>query len=273
MSLKNAKAKNRLTTTATLTYEENNGRMKIFYLNKDGKKGFLYLDGINRPIIPGQVTKLARSLLLIGCVRPVTVARIKFLTGKEEQYIIDGQHLFNGLIRNNMDIPYVEIKISSKQELVEIIALLNASSKSWTMVDYITAWSSIHDDYKKLRNYYNIYDFDISILAAVLSGSNGNSGGTVTKRIKCGEFRIINEKDNVQLLDYLTDILKIAPRMNRFENRYLCSEYITFLKNKGTNYNHACLLQNLTRRKEQLVLATQEVGKLSELFEKLSNKK
>ena len=117
--------------------------MKIQYLKIGSSKAFYYLAGINRPINPSQVTKLSESLLKLGILRPIIVAEISFLTGKKTSYIIDGQHLFNAMLRNNMDIPYKVIEIKNKVELVEAIALLNASSKSWTMIDYVTSWSCV----------------------------------------------------------------------------------------------------------------------------------
>lgn len=239
----------------------------IKWLDKNAKKGFSYLSGINRSINPAQVTKLAESVNKMGILRCVVVAKISFITGKPTWYIIDGQHLFNALIRNNMDIPYIVIDITDKKHLVETIALLNASSKNWCLADYITAWGSMLPDYVRLNHYFQVYDIEISALASILSDGTGGSGSIISKKIKTGTFKIVNEKENVQVLDYLTDVLKIVPRMNRFENKYLCSEYVSFLRS-ARKYEHDKFLNFLSLNKKQLVLATQEVGKLGEMFKK-----
>lgn len=241
--------------------------MKILTLKKDSKQSFYYLAGINRAINPSQVTKLAESVNRMGIIRPVVVAEISFVDGKKKTYIIDGQHLFNALIRNNMDIPYVVITIKDKKELVEKIALLNASSKNWAIVDYISAWSSLSTDYVKLNHYFQVYDFDMGVLSSVLNNSNVD-GSNLVRKIKAGEFKIVDEDKNVTILNHLTDVLKVVPRMNRFENRYLCREYIKFLRNTP-KYNHSKFLDNLKRNKKEFILATQEDGKLVELFTKL----
>lgn len=243
--------------------------MKIQILTKAAKKAFYYLAGINRPINPAQVTKLADSVNKMGIIRPVVIAYISFIDGIRKPYIIDGQHLFNALIRNNMDIPYVVIEIKDKKDLVEKIALLNASSKNWAMVDYVTAWSSLIPDYIKLNHYFQVYDLELSFIAGVFfNNSISINSGTPGTKIKKGEFRISNEKENVQILDYVTDMLKIVPRMNRFENKYACSEYVKFLR-VTRNYDHKKFIKNLERNKKQFVMATHEEGKLSELFTKL----
>jgi hypothetical protein len=257
-------------TEATNFYKEALKNLK--WLSLTGNIKFNYLAGINRPVNPGHVTKLAKSLETITSLRPVVIAEISFITGKKEKYIIDGQHSFNAHMRLGWEIPYVIIEVTSKQDLVEKIALLNASSKTWTMYDYVTAWSSLKDDYVKLNHYYQVYDFEISDLAAILMNNSINSttggAGRITKVIKNGTFKIIKEQENVDILNKVTDMLKIVPRMNRFENRYSIKEYVKFLRGNH-KYDHKAFLTKLQKNKEKFILATQEEGKLYELFENL----
>lgn len=241
--------------------------MKNYTLKKDSKQSFSYLAGINRAINPGQVTKLAESVNKMGIIRPVVVAYISFVDGIKKPYIIDGQHLFNALIRNNMDIPYVIIDVKDKKDLVEKIALLNASSKNWTMLDYITAWASLSPDYVKLNHYFQVYDVDLTTLATILLGCSVDGSNTV-RTIKNGQFKIVDEKVNVSILDYLTDLLKVIPRMARNDNRYASREYVKFLRATKT-YNHKKFIDNLKKSKKEFILATQQEGKLVELFTKL----
>lgn len=246
-----------------------NAMKALKWLSLTGTTKFNYLAGINRPIYPAQVTKLAKSLEKLGVLRPVVIAELSFITGKLEKYIIDGQHIFNALLRLGWEIPYVTIQVSDKQDLVEKIALLNASSKTWSIQDYVTAWSSLKNDYVKLNHYHQVYDFEISDLASILMNNSVKSNGTnqaVTRAIKLGEFKVRNEKENVEILDKVTDMLKIVPRMNRMENRYAIREYVKFLRT-APKYDHKRFLAKLQKNKEKFILATHEEGKLSELFE------
>lgn len=243
--------------------------MKIQILKTSSSKGFKFLEGINRAIIPSQVTKLSNSISRMGIIRPVVVANIDFL-GEKGMYILDGQHLFYALMRLDMDIPYVVIQVSDKKEMVEKIALLNASSKSWAMLDYITAWSCISEEYKKLMHYYNTYDFEICLTAGILmGGALNNIGGATINRIKSGAFKITNEEIKAKLLDCLTDVLKIVPRMGRIENMYLCKEYMKFYMEIGKAYDHKKFLVGLSKKKNQLMFVTQQPGKLAETFRNL----
>ena len=241
--------------------------MNIKICTKDSKTLFAFLSGINRDINPSQVTKLATSLNKMGCIRPVIVANIDFIDGKRKRYIIDGQHLFYALLRNNSDIPYMEINVTDLKDLVEKIALLNSSSKSWALLDYIKSWSCILEDYKKLNRYFNTYDLDLRTLSNILS-ENVSTSGNITTKIKKGNFKIINEKQAIVIIENLTDVLTILPRMNRTENSYLCTEYVEFIKSVSNN-NHKDFLIKLELQKEKFTLVTQEHGKLNEMFKKI----
>lgn len=239
--------------------------LSIKHLTIDSKKAFSILAGINRPIYPRQVTKIAESIKKMGVIRPIVVAKISFISGKTEYYIIDGQHLFNALIRLNLPIPYTEVTVTDKQDLVEKIALLNASSKNWCMQDYITAWSSLKEDYVKLNRYFEVYDLERTFLASVLMNFDAKS---ISVKIKKGDFKITEEKQAVRILDQVTDMLHVLPRMNRFENSYSCYEYVKFFKSIK-DYDHNRFIKNLIKHKKEFLLATQEEGKLSEMFKKL----
>lgn len=232
-----------------------------------GTKKIGFLAGINRPITASQVTILAKSIDLIGIQRTLVIAEISFITGKKEWYIIDGQHLYHALMRNGQDIPYVVVEIKDKADLVEKIALLNASSKTWSTQDYITAWGSLKTDYVKLNEYLNRYDLEKSFTASVLMNFS-HDGSHINKHIKGGTFEIINEENNVKILDYVTDLLKIIPRQNRVENRYVCREFLNFIKS-CPDYNHERFIANMIRVKDQFKFATQQEGRLSDFFYKL----
>lgn len=236
----------------------------------DGSVGFNILASINRAITPNHVTKINISHSLLGSLRAVICVEVDFINGKLTRYILDGQHLYNSLLRLGWDIPYVVVDVKNKRELIEAIAMLNASSKTWCTQDYVTAWSSLIEDYVKLNQYFDRYDMEILFIADVLS--NGNiSDKNISRKIKNGEFKILDEANNVKILDYVTSMLKVVPRMNRYENRYACQEYVKFLRGVR-NYDdkkHAKFITNLKKNKQKFILATQEEGKLSDLFRRI----
>jgi hypothetical protein len=241
----------------------------IKWATETSRVKFNYLAGLNRPIFPSHVTKITKSVSLLGMLAPVICTELDFFTGKKELYVLDKQHGLNACLRLGINIPYIIIPIRDRQELVEVLALLNASSKPWSMLDYVTAWSSLNPSYVSLNKYYETYDFELTLIAAVLSESTCLSGGSMSTTIKKGEFKIVNEERNVKILKYVTDMLNVLPRMNRFENRYAISEYVSFLRTNPT-YVHDKFIINLKKNKDKFILATQEQGALSLLFKKIS---
>jgi hypothetical protein len=245
-------------------------KSRIKTLSKNQSLEFI---AINRKITPGHVTKIASSIDLIGVVRSVIVATVSFITGKPIKIIVDGQHLFLAMIRCNVPVEYVEIEIRDMEHLVEVLAKLNASSKSWSMHDYMHVWSSLSEDYTKLIKYCNIYDFEASFTASILSGRGvyrGEGGSGITNALKKGKFKIVDEKFQVSILDDLTDVLKVIPRMDRKKNKYVCAEYVSFKRNCTEKYNHNIFIKNLAKNKDKFVLATQEQEQLADMFRVLA---
>jgi hypothetical protein len=248
----------------------------IKWINNQSRVCLNFLLGINRGVNPNHVTTISKSYERLGSLQTIICCEIDFITGKKELYILDGQHKFTALIRLGWEIPYIVIPIKDKRDLVESIALLNSSSKPWGVQDYVNSWASLEPDYVKLNRYNEIYDFELSIVASILSCRQlkTNAGGSsISKAIRAGEFRIVDEEQQISILDDLTDVFRIIPRMtgdNRTQNRYVCVEYVNFRRSVGCNYNHDEFMKNLEANKKQFILATQEQERLSDMFRKLS---
>lgn len=245
--------------------------LEIKTLKGNGTKGLAILAGINRSIIPSHVSKIAASLTNMGITRPVTVSEISFLTGAPVKYIIDGQHLYYALIRLGWDVPYSEITVKDNLDLTEKLALLNTSSKSWSMKDYIQVWTNVKKDYKTLSQYHNTYDIELTQLAEILmEGScKYTQGGSVVSRIiKRGDFVINDEPLAVFLLNCVTDALKVVGRMDRASNKLFISSFIS-LVNNTPNYVHSNFMTNLKANKDKFRLATLDPEEYKKLLKSI----
>ena len=241
-------------------------------LKMSGNKGFALLAGVNRPIVPQQVTKLSTSLDKMGIVRPVVVSTISFIDGNKTTYIIDGQHLYHALMRLGWDVPYTEIDIKDNVDLAEHLALLNSSSKSWTMKDYILVWSNVNKDYVKLSKYFNTYDIELSQVAEILMNNtcgNHSGGSNISSIIKKGEFAIDDEKRGVTILNYVTDALKLVKRMDRMSNKLFIYSYVNFI-NSYDRYDHKQFLANLKLNKDKFKTVTQDPEEYKKLLKSIS---
>lgn len=246
--------------------------LEVKFLKITGTKGFSILAGINRPIDPSQVTKLSASIDKMGVKRPILIAELDFITGIPEFFVIDGQHLYNACIRTGYDIPYSIVDtITNKFELVEHLALLNNSSKSWTMKDYVTVWLNIYNDYKILNKYYAIYDIEMLQLAEILMYNTSSctfNKSSISKALKNGTFKVENETYCVELLNNITDALKIVPRMDRFSNKLFIATYVNHMNNCAA-YDHLRFLENLKINKDKFKLSTQDPEEFSKLIKSI----
>lgn len=229
------------------------------------------LAGINRGVTPRHVTKLSASIVKMGVIRPLVLAWMSFIDGTRKLYIIDGQHLYFSILRFGCDIPYTLVDIKDKAELIETIALLNASSKSWTTMDYITAWASINPAYQTVQELHNTYDISLSQLVEILHTGSLNptrKGGGISRIIKEGTISICNKAKAIQTLDRITDILDIIPRNDRDGNYTFISCYTEMIAGAGASYNHAKFLAYLKKNREKFLTVTQDTEEISKLLRK-----
>ena len=239
--------------------------LDIKWLKVDSNQGFNILEGINRIIRPAQVSKMCLSIDKMGIIRPVVVANLSY-KGKKGLYIIDGQHLYFALLRLNLPVPYVVIDVVSDEQLVDFLALLNTTSKSWTLSDYIQVWAYINSDYKILQHHIKRSDLEVSTVAAILQNQPTSS---MTSFIKKGTFNVKNIDRAVEIMDYVTDYLKVIPRQDRTENKKAVVSYLIHVL-QNNKYNHKKFLNYLKANKSRLEFLNASKEDIVEFFNGIS---
>ncbi len=204
---------------------------------------------MNRAIDSKHVQKMIASLRLQGCIRVVQCCRTNIIEGEEKLYIIDGQHLATALEREGQPIPYIETEVTSEEDLIEKMAYLNNSSKSWDLMNYINAWKMIRPDYMKLFKWKNMYDIEITMLAAI--GVNNAGIKYTTSTIKTGNFQITNAKAEDMCKAFNDIFLKIGMSDRSVKFQFLAA----FLQAYGT-YNHTKVMSNIEKHMKTVKLLT-----------------
>lgn len=195
---------------------------------------------MNRDIDSKHVQKMIASIRKMGVLRCVIACTTNIIEGVSKTYIIDGQHLATALEREGQPIPYIEIDIKSEADLIEKMAYLNNSSKSWDLMNYINAWKMIKPDYMKLFKWKNMYDIEITMLAAI--GINNAGFKSSSQSIKTGDFRITNPNAEDMCKAFNDIFLKIGMSERSVKFQFLTA----FLQAYG-NYNHAKVIANLDK--------------------------
>jgi hypothetical protein len=204
---------------------------------------------MNRSIDSKHVQKMIRSIRKMGVLRGVITCTTDIIEGVMKTYIIDGQHLATALEREGQPIPCLNIDIESEEDLISKMAFLNNSSKSWDLMNYVNAWKMIRPDYMKLFRWKNMYDIEITMLAAIGVNNAGIKHSTST--IKTGEFKITNSKAEDMCKAFNDIFLKIG-----MSDRSVKFQFLTAFLQAYGNYNHAKVLDNIDKHLKTVKLMT-----------------
>jgi hypothetical protein len=195
---------------------------------------------MNRGVDSKHVQKMIASIRKMGVLRCVITCTTDIIEGVKKTYIIDGQHLATALEREGQPIPCVDIKIESEEDLIEKMAYLNNSSKSWDLMNYINAWKMIRPDYMKLFKWKNMYDIEITMLAII--GVNNAGFRHNTTAIKTGTFKITNPVAEQMCKDFNDIFLKIG-----MSDRAIKFQFLSAFMQAYGNYNHQQVIINLDK--------------------------
>lgn len=230
-------------------------------------QGLALLAGVNRPIIPSHVTKVSRSIRRYGMLRAVIVVETTLFTGKKERYIIDGQHAYNACLSLGIEIPYIVIpNLNTVEEIIACIAHFNASSKSWSMADYVHAWASIREDYRQLNQLYEQFDLDFD---TIMTAATEADGGSYVNKLKRGEFVVEDYDKAHRICQQISDVFEIIPRLDRFSNRTLTRACASLFKQASYSAGkHAKVLAYIAKHAEELKFVTSDSTTVKEFLAK-----
>jgi hypothetical protein len=202
---------------------------------------FYMLDGINRIPDSKHIQKMVTSIRAMGVIRPVICVQVKFMDGTNKLYVVDGQHLFKALCAEGLEIPYVIIETPNKIDLVHKMAMLNNSSKPWTLLNYVNAFKMYIPDYNQLFELRDMYNIEPLMLAAICTrGTSSIVSGS--QLLKSGKFKVTNPEAQEMAKAFNDFFLKIGTA-----DRWVKKQFLqVFMRAWGT-YDHKESLANLDK--------------------------
>lgn len=201
------------------------------------------LSVINRPIKSGHVAKLKQSIIKHGNLRVVIVARLTFISGTPELYVIDGQHLITALRALRMPVEYIVMEVEENYTaLIDAIARINTSAKKWILKDYVYAWKHIKREYVNLEQYHLRYSMSYNAIGMI--AMNVGRRSRIAPIIKDGRFVISNSNFRT-IAEAAFDLLSIEGlgTINSIPQRFV-EELLTYYNNTST-YDHARIRENV----------------------------
>lgn len=240
----------------------------------------LYLLDFNRKINERHVNVMMTSIRQIAVVRSIVIAEVNFLESATLKYIVDGQHLYYGIVRLNDDkefvkkhgmlrIPITLVYPKNKAELISMMAKLNTTANSWILSDYIHAWAAISNanDYLILKELQAQYGYTYSTLCTVMNSQTPNHA---IERMKKGTYKIQEERLGIQILEYLKQAFTVFPRGMHSEQRVFVESFIAFFLSIRKTYNHVRFVDAISQHSVILTRSLHSVPEctavLSELY-------
>lgn len=217
----------------------------------------------NRKTRDRHVQNLKGKILKRGVLGFVTVVVTDIIDGTMRKYIVDGQHRFKAFKELGMPILYTYVQgVKTKEELVEIIAELNNSSRSWGMKDYMFAWRSV---YEELYGFIDNQSIEKKLpLTTVLESYSGLSTNAAKERFKNGKFEIKDREAGNKLIEEIACIKEHLPKSSK-----LYSGFISFLR-KTEDYDRNKMLENLKKNPKLRVEPTEKqeetIRKISAIY-------
>jgi hypothetical protein len=201
---------------------------------------FHYLK-FNRHTSNSHVVNLVESIKMFGYLQFIIVIETDIIDGIMKKWIVDGQHRFKGCKSEGMPILYTTVKgITSKYELVRLIAKLNSTSKSWNIGNYVDAWESINiGEYKNLKERYKKTGLPYTFLISIYEGMNRKDA---TLKFMDGKFQHSNPNAEKQI-SWIIDVQKTyLPK-----NRDLCNGVYEVIKKLADKYDQEKMMNGLAK--------------------------
>jgi hypothetical protein len=204
---------------------------------------------MNRDINSAHVQKMIESIKMMGIIRPVIICETDTIEGVKKKYILDGQHLATACEREGLAIPYTTIKVNDEKDIVCKMAMLNNSSKSWDLMNYVNAYKMYYPDYMKLFKWKNMYDMEPSMIGCIALERNATAGVSTT--IRSGKFTIINPKTEEMCKAFNDIFLRIGKT-----DRWIRFKFLAAFMENYNSYNHEKTLKNVDKHIKTIKLLT-----------------
>jgi hypothetical protein len=179
---------------------------------------------------------------LMSSVKEIDLLHANPILVNENFEIIDGQHRFNVCKELKKPIYFLMVKGLGLNE----IQVLNANSKNWKMEDYIDGYCSMGMvEYCEFKKYIETTDLGISVLLALLCGSNNSDH---TSDLKNGKLKLTHKNRTLVVLQWLKDWSEYYEGCKR---RSFVVALVQLYSIKG--YSHEKMMQKIKYQSAKLV--------------------
>lgn len=245
-------------TKAQTSKISNNKESILLEWTPKSKTVFKVLPG-NREINNNHVTKLRKIIKEYGMLSTPLMVATKRYNGKGDNklhlYILDGQHRIEACLKDSVSFNYRVIRLEDIATIVDLMAKLNNSDKSWTIDNFINSYCLVPDlsnDYNLLRQFtIKNNDYSTTLCANLLHF--GNLTHRQSDMVKKGKFQYTYEnkaKEALALFDMVS--LNVTNAVDQKIKRALRSmafrsSLLEFVKEHKAQLDVAKFIQQFTK--------------------------
>lgn len=203
----------------------------------------------NRDIDYRKVAKIKLSMQMYGITSGITLIKTDVFDSTMRYYAADGQHRYEAARALNMldrlPIFIVQKEFRSIPEIIQFVATLNTTQKSWTLVNFVEAYCSVGaEEYIFLRNICNTYNISYPI-GMLLCGWSGNGLGY--NSFKDGHFKVRDMEKTRKVFSYIQDCFGVLEICDSRPMSYFAEQFYRWYND--STYDHAKFLKFLKRNK------------------------
>ena len=142
----------------------------------------------NREQTKKHIGVIKNSVVYLGSVnRDIVVVMYN-----DKLYTADGEHLKLALTELNAIVRFKVQVVSTAKDVVDVMRMMNSSSKNWTFKNYINACKSINKDYALLYSYTTDVSVGVQpkMLATIMYSTKKFNPGGAHNSVKNGTFQL-----------------------------------------------------------------------------------
>jgi hypothetical protein len=180
--------------------------------------------------------------------------------------ILDGQHRFEAAKRLGLPVFYI---VDDYMD-IEDIAVINSTSKGWTLDDYLhhfrteeTAKGKENGDYAKLADFTEDYGVNLYNAIGLLSGRNSQPNAELIHKFKRGEFKIVDMEHAIKVATLRDEFKPYAPDFYKSKNFVNSLSKIA----RHESFDEATMLRKMGQQSERLMKCATVEGYLNSLVD------
>ena len=181
----------------------------------------------NRDVDKKHVDSIKNSILTFGVLRPI-ICDTNFR-------ILDGQHLYYALKALNLPFYYITVDVK-KTDSINLMSILNNTSKPWRLTYYLHLWMAINPVYKSFK--VKLQQYNLSIVTGIKVYSNNSS----SELFKKGKLEFHNENNSDLIASRICELKATLPNFRRVSDAL-------YLLLSQKDYDHNVMVSKLKGRK------------------------